>query len=88
MAKQFRLQVYTQERKVLDEQVTSVVAPTTEGYFGILADHAPIISALGEGNLTVRTGEIEKEYRLGGGFLEMSDNNAVILADSLTNKGR
>ncbi len=81
MAKHFRLQVYTQEQKVLDEQVTSVMAPGEDGYFGILADHAPLISALGPGKLTiVDTGKV---YNITGGFLEVVDNTATVLADSI-----
>lgn len=84
MAKQFRLQVFTQEKKVLDELTTSVVVPGVDGSFGILADHAPLISALGEGKLTIIGAGGEKEVHISGGFLEVANNNATILADSLT----
>ena len=83
MAKQFRLQVFTQEKKVLDEAVTSLVAPGAEGYFGVLADHAPLIASLGKGTLTVSAGSGEHKYTISGGFLEVSQNQATILADSL-----
>lgn len=84
MAKQFRLQVFTQEKKVVDELITSLQAPGADGYFGILADHAPLISALGEGNLTITGGEGTRVMQLSGGFLEVVSNTATILADSLT----
>ena len=83
MAKQFRLQVFTQEKKVVDELVTSLQAPGLDGYFGVLADHAPLISALGSGSLTVVGNDGTRVMNLSGGFLEVANNTATILADSL-----
>lgn len=84
MAKEFRLQVFTQERKVLDEQVTSIQVPALDGYLGVLAHHAPMIAALGEGRLTVKNNSGARVMAIDGGFLEVIDNTATILADSLT----
>ena len=84
MAKQFRLQVFTQEKKVVDELVTALQAPGVDGYFGILADHAPLISTLGEGDLTVTGSDGKRGLKLSGGFLEVANNTAVVLADSMT----
>ncbi len=83
MAKEFRLQVYTQERKVIDEQVTAVMVPAVSGYLGVLADHAPLIVALGDGRLVVTRAGVEREMRIAGGFLEVANNTATVLADSL-----
>jgi F-type H+-transporting ATPase subunit epsilon len=83
MAKQFRLQVFTQEKKVVDELVTSLQAPGVDGYFGVLADHAPLISALGTGDLTITGADGTRTLNLTGGFLEVVNNTATILADSL-----
>lgn len=83
MAKQFRLQVFTQEKKVVDELVTSLQAPGLDGYFGVLADHAPLISALGQGDLTIVGNDGTRVLNLAGGFLEVANNTATILADSL-----
>lgn len=86
MPKTFRFVLYTQEKKVLDEQIESLVIPGEEGYFGILADHMPLIANLGEGTLTVRTGSDSRKMHLAGGFLEVARNSATILADALTTK--
>jgi F-type H+-transporting ATPase subunit epsilon len=84
MATPFHLSVLTPERSVLEEDVTYIQAPGMLGYLGVLAHHAPLISALVPGKLTVRdTSGREVEYALAGGFLEVSDNQAVILADAL-----
>ncbi len=84
MARQFQLQVFTQVRKVLDESVTSIVVPGEDGYLGILANHAPLITTLGSGTLTIRQDFNERNLKLSGGFLEVAGNKATILADSLT----
>jgi F-type H+-transporting ATPase subunit epsilon len=84
VAKPFHLQVFTQERKVLEQEVLSVVAPGADGYFGILAHHTPLVSVLGKGHLTVTSPNgTKKMYDVTGGFLEVANNQAVILADSL-----
>jgi F-type H+-transporting ATPase subunit epsilon len=84
MAKQFRLQVFTQEKKVVDELVTSVQAPGADGSFGVLADHAPLIAALGQGDLSITGTTGTRVLDLSGGFMEVSNNVATILADSLS----
>ena len=84
MANEFKLTVLTPEKSVLDESVTYLQAPGLEGYFGVLANHAPLIAALMPGKFTVRkAGGTEEIYALSGGFLEVSDNTAVVLADAL-----
>ncbi len=80
----FQLQVYTRERKVLEERVESIIVPALNGYLGVLAHHAPLIAALGEGKLTVRKGTDERFFHIAGGFLEVRDNIATLLVDSLT----
>jgi len=84
MATPFHLSVLTPERSVLEEDVSYIQAPGMLGYLGVLAHHAPLISALVPGKLTVREASgTEVEYALAGGFLEVSDNQAVILADAM-----
>lgn len=84
MAKEYRLQVYTQERLVLDDKVTTLVVPAIGGQLGVLADHAPMIAALGEGRMMIRRRTGEQEMHIKGGFLEVANNSATMLVDSLT----
>jgi F-type H+-transporting ATPase subunit epsilon len=80
----FRLTVITQEKKVIDEQVASVTAPGAEGYLGIWKDHAPLVTALDAGKLSVRKlDDVTDEYALSGGFLEVSKNVVTVLADTI-----
>ena len=79
----FNVKIYTQEKKVYEGAITSVVAPGEDGYVGVLANHAPLLTVLGRGKLTLRKGDQVTEHTITGGFLEVHGNNAIILADSL-----
>jgi len=83
----FKLQVVTPERIVLDEMVASIIAPGALGYLGVLAHHAPLLTTLSSGRLTVRRADEIREYRIAGGFLEVSNNVATVLCDSLEATG-
>ena len=85
MAKLFRLSILTPERAVFEGDVEYVQAPGTEGYFGVLADHAALVSALAPGTLTYRTPNgVEEKLGVSGGFFEVSHNNATVLTDSVS----
>ncbi|MBM3334856.1 ATP synthase F1 subunit epsilon [Candidatus Sumerlaeota bacterium] len=80
---EFKLQVVTPEHVVLDENVTSIVAPGAAGYLGVLAHHASLLTTLAEGPLTIKRDESVRAYRISGGFLEVHNNVATILCDSI-----
>lgn len=85
MASEFQLSILTPERTVFAGAVEYVQVPGTEGYLGVLANHAPLVTALAEGNLTVRkSGGHEEQWRVSGGFFEVSHNKATVLADALS----
>ena len=85
MATTFQLQIYTQEKKVYDEQVVSINVPGAAGYLGVLAHHAPLVALLGNGKLTIKTPAREEiEHQVSGGFLEVRNNAATLLVDSMT----
>ena len=80
----FHLFVATPEKVYYDGQVTSVSVPGTSGYFEVLSDHAPIISALVFGKISLKEKDGKTTlWKVSGGFIEMLENNATILADSL-----
>lgn len=84
MAATFRLSILTPERSVFDGAVEYLEAPGTEGYFGVLAHHAPLVSGLASGTLKVRhAGGQEDRWQVSGGFFEVSDNRATVLADTI-----
>jgi F-type H+-transporting ATPase subunit epsilon len=83
MARTFRLQIVTPERVLLDAPVTSVIAPGSEGQFGVLAGHAPFVTELGIGELRYRD-EAGTEHIMAvhGGFAQVTGDQATVLADA------
>ena len=75
------LTVVTPERKVVDRQVDEVVLPGSEGYFGVLPGHAPLLSALQVGEITYREGQHRGFVAVAWGFVEVHDNQVSVLAD-------
>jgi F-type H+-transporting ATPase subunit epsilon len=79
-----RLSIVTPEKTFLDEDVNSLVVPGTEGYLGILSNHAPLITALKPGRIEYRDAHDKIQFlAVSGGFLEVSDNVATLLADTV-----
>jgi len=81
MADTFQLRVATPEKLVVDQQVTDAEVPGKDGYLGILAGHAPLLSALGEGQLTYTAAGTKSALKIDGGFVEVFENTVSILAD-------
>jgi F-type H+-transporting ATPase subunit epsilon len=80
----FTLSILTPSREEFAGKVTSLVVPGAAGYLGVLAHHAPLITPLAAGNLEVRFPDGKTVlYYVSGGFLEVSRNKAIVLADSL-----
>ncbi len=81
----FQLAILTPERSVYEGAVEYVQVPGTEGFLGVLAHHAALVTALASGRLTLRkSGGAEFTMRVNGGFFEVSDNKATVLADSVS----
>lgn len=82
MAKEFTLSVVAPDREVVAENVTSVVAPGTSGYFGVMADHLPLVAALKPGLLEYLDPQGQRHFvYVGGGFVEIKANKMTVLAD-------
>lgn len=83
MPRSFRVEVITRERMVLDREVISLIAPGREGYLGVMAGHAPLITELTVGKLMLRDpGNEVEELSVGGGFMEVMPERTVVLAES------
>ncbi len=74
--------VLTAESAVVSADVDSVVAESVEGQIGILHGHVPLVAALQPGELVLRTGDHESYLAVSGGFLSVSRDGVVILADA------
>lgn len=83
MAKSFHLEVVTPDRSLLSEEVVSIVAPGVEGYLGVLANHAPLVTDLNVGILRIRyPDDTEENLAISGGFMEVANNRVLVLADA------
>ena len=79
----FKLEILTPSRREFEGEVVSLVVPGVEGSLGVLAHHAPLITPLAPGKLEVQPASGEREmYYVSGGFLEVSHNHAIVLADT------
>jgi F-type H+-transporting ATPase subunit epsilon len=80
----FKLSIVSPEQILFEEEIHSLVVPGTEGYLGILSNHAPLIAALRVGKIMLRNKDnVEKTLAISGGFIEVSSNTATILADTV-----
>ena len=82
MAERLTLELATPTRMVVAETVDEVVVPGSEGYFGVLPGHAPLLATLGIGELTYRVGRDERHVAVAGGFAEVRNDKVIVLADS------
>lgn len=82
MANTYQAQLLTPEGSRFEGQVVSVRVPGSNGDFQMLYNHAPIVSSLGIGKISIKQeGESELNFAVSGGFVEMSDNQLTILAE-------
>ena len=77
-----QLEIITAEQQVYNDEVELVVAPGIEGELGILAHHAPLMTALQPGEILIRKDGEETYLAVTGGFLEVMGNKVTILADA------
>lgn len=76
------VQVVTPDRQVVaSENATFVLAHGIEGDIGIMANHAPTLIALGVGPLRIDEGSTKHYMVVDGGFLQVSRNQVIVLAE-------
>jgi F-type H+-transporting ATPase subunit epsilon len=82
MAATIHFDLVSPERLLLSEDVEMVTLPGTEGYFGVLAGHAPVLSALKPGVIEARSGNSAPvKLFVRGGFVEVDGSRVVVLAE-------
>ena len=82
MAEGTKLEIVSPERLVISETVRSVTVPGAEGYFTVLGGHAPMMSTLKPGFVTV-VDEAGTQHAIfvRGGFADVSSEGVTLLAD-------
>ena len=73
--------VISPEASMFDGEADAVVAPAFDGQVGILPNHAPFMTLLGEGTLTVRMAEAVSHFSIRGGFLQVVDNRVRVVTE-------
>ena len=82
MAETIHFDLVSPERLLLSEDVEMVTLPGAEGYFGVFAGHAPVLSALKPGVIEVRNGAAPPiKLFVRGGFAEVDGRRIVVLAE-------
>src|ERR1700761_2020827 len=82
MADRVLFELVTPERLVLSDQVEMVVVPGSEGDFGVLPGHAPLISTIRPGTIDVYENRaIKQRIFISGGLAEVTPERCTVLAD-------
>ncbi len=80
----FRLSIVTPEKVYYEADIRSLVVPGTQGYLGVLSNHAPLITALHPGKIEFKDAADKTNFlAVTAGFLEVSGNVATVLADAV-----
>jgi F-type H+-transporting ATPase subunit epsilon len=74
------LQIVTPDKLLVKEQVDEVEIPGSEGYFGVLPGHTPMLASLAVGEMWYRKGQERIYLSLAGGFCEVLPDRVTILA--------
>ena len=73
--------VIAPESAVFEGAADSVIAPAFDGEVGILPHHAPFMTLLGEGRLTVKHAETSHAFHVRGGFLQVVRDRIRVVAE-------
>jgi F-type H+-transporting ATPase subunit epsilon len=77
-----QLQIVSADRSLVNERVDEVEIPGSEGYFGVLPGHTPLLALLGAGELWYRQGQEKHYLLLAFGFAEVGPDQVTILAQT------
>ena len=81
MAGKLHFSLVSPERELYAGEVDQVDIPGTEGNFGVLPDHAPLMAAIRTGAITVYENGAEKQYFVQGGFADVTPAGLTVLAE-------
>ena len=74
------LEIVTPDRSLVTEQVDEVDLPGSQGYFGVLPGHTPLLSSLQVGELWYRIGQEKHYLAISFGFVEVLPDRVTVLA--------
>ncbi|MGL4490121.1 MAG: F0F1 ATP synthase subunit epsilon [Rhizobiaceae bacterium] len=82
MSNAFNFELVSPERLLFSEQVTAVVVPGSDGYFTVMANHAPLMTTIRPGvvEATLASGGTKKLF-VRGGFVDVAGSSFTLLAE-------
>lgn len=75
------LEIISPEKTIFHGEVDSIILPGKDGSFGVLNNHAPIISTLNQGTLKVVHNGNEQTFEVKGGVVEVVHNKVIVLSE-------
>jgi F-type H+-transporting ATPase subunit epsilon len=81
-----KIKILTPEKKIFDGEVDIVTVPTRLGYISILNNHTPLVSAVSQGEIRIKTKEGEKLFINEGGVVQTINNETSILLTRCSEK--
>lgn len=85
MAQTFKFELVSPERLLVSAEVESVMAPASEGDMTVMANHAPVMTAVRPGVVAVKTAQgREDRYVVFGGFADVTPTSFTLLAEHAT----
>lgn len=76
------VEIVSREKRVFElEDADSVQIPASEGEMGVLPNHAPVLTTLGQGELVIRRAGREERFVVYGGVVDVRPNKVTVLAD-------
>jgi F-type H+-transporting ATPase subunit epsilon len=79
------ISILTPDKEVFQGAITSVKVPGTDGQFQVLKNHAPIVSSLAAGDVTVvKEGGEKMTFGIKGGFIEVLNNEVSLLLQGVS----
>ena len=82
MAETFHLRIVTPTQQIVREETEELQVPGKEGYMGILAGHAPLLSEMQVGEITYRQGRDLRHLAVSWGFVEVLPEQVTVLAET------
>lgn len=83
MAETFQLEIVTPEKLVVRDSVEEAQIPGRNGYLGVLPGHAPLITELGAGEISYRSGGQLHRFAMAWGFAEVLPDRVTVLAETV-----
>lgn len=77
-----KIEIITPDKKLFEGQVKSAIFPGSEGSFGVLNNHAPMIATLAAGKVElIEENNAKQDFTIKGGVVEINQNKVIVLAE-------